>query len=294
LLYEIVRELSARVRKADVQMIADLQRKNRDLAQAYRELQEAQTALVEKERLERELELASELQQSILPHEFPDLPGFSCKARSQPARQVGGDFYDIIPLGRGRVGFIMADVSDKGMSAALYMALTRSLIHVEAKRSSSPREVLLSVNRLLLEMTKTDTFVSVFYGVLDTDHSNLRYARAGHDLPLLFSSTTGECRTLTGKGTVLGFIEEVGLEEVDVDLGPSDLLILYTDGITEARSLAGEFFGKERLRKFVNDVGGLGAGDMCDHIFEHVNHFQMGAVQHDDMALLVVKAHARS
>ena len=294
LLYEIVRELSARVRKADLQMIADLQRKNRDLAQAYRELQEAQIALVEKERLERELELASELQQSILPHEFPDLPGFSCKARSQPARQVGGDFYDIIPLGRGRVGLIIADVSDKGMSAALYMALTRSLIHVEAKRSSSPQEVLLSVNRLLLEMTKTDTFVSVFYGVLDTDHSTLRYARAGHDLPLLFSATTGECRTLTGKGTVLGFIEEVDLEEVDVGLGPSDLLVLYTDGITEARSLTGEFFGEERLRKLVNDVGGLGAGDMCDHIFEHVNHFQMGAVQHDDMALLVVKAHARS
>ena len=290
LLYGMVQELSARLRKADMQMIADLQRKNIDLTQAYRELQEAQAALVEKERLECELELARELQQSILPHEFPDLKEFSFAARSRPARQVGGDFYDVIPLSRGRVGLIMADVSDKGMSAALYMALTRSLIHAEAKRSSSPRKVLLSVHSLLLEMSQADMFVTVFYGVLDPAQSNLRYVRAGHDRPLLFSPTTGEWRFLTGKGTVLGFVEEVSLEEVDVDLRPGDLLIFYTDGITDANSPAGEFFGSERLRKTVCAAGGLGADDMCDHIFEHVDQFQTGAVQHDDMALLVVKA----
>ncbi len=292
LLYGMVQELSARLRKADMQMIADLRRKNRDLTQAYRELQEAQAALVEKERLECELELARELQQSILPHEFPDLKEFSFAARSRPARQVGGDFYDVIPLSRGRVGLIMADVSDKGMSAALYMALTRSLIHAEAKRSSSPRKVLLSVHRLLLEMSQADMFVTVFYGVLDPAQSNLRYARAGHDRPLLFSPTTGEWRFLTGKGTVLGFVEEVSLEEVGVDLHPGDLLIFYTDGITDANSPAGEFFGSERLRETVCAAGGLGADDMCDHIFEHVDQFQTGAVQHDDMALLVVKANA--
>jgi len=292
LLYGMVQELSARLRRADMQMIADLQRKNRDLTQAYRELQEAQAALVEKERLECELELARELQQSILPHEFPDLKEFSFAARSRPARQVGGDFYDVIPLSGGRVGLIMADVSDKGMSAALYMALTRSLIHAEAKRSSSPRKVLLSVHRLLLDMSQADMFVTVFYGVLDPAQSNLRYTRAGHDRPLLFSPTTGEWRFLTGKGTVLGFVEEVSLEEVSVDLRPGDLLIFYTDGITDANSPAGEFFGSERLRKTVCAAGGLGADDMCDHIFEHVDQFQTGAVQHDDMALLVVKANA--
>jgi len=292
LLYGMVQELSARLRRADMQMIADLQRKNRDLTQAYRELQEAQAALVEKERLECELELARELQQSILPHEFPDLKEFSFAARSRPARQVGGDFYDVIPLSGGRVGLIMADVSDKGMSAALYMALTRSLIHAEAKRSSSPRKVLLSVHRLLLDMSQADMFVTVFYGVLDPAQSNLRYARAGHDRPLLFSPTTGEWRFLTGKGTVLGFVEEVSLEEVSVDLRPGDLLIFYTDGITDANSPAGEFFGSERLRETVCAAGGLGADDMCDHIFEHVDQFQTGAVQHDDMALLVVKANA--
>ena len=292
LLYGMVQELSARLRRADIQMIDDLRRKNLDLTQAYHELQEAQAALVEKERLECELDLARELQQSILPHEFPDIKEFSFAARSRPARQVGGDFYDVIPLSRRRVGLIMADVSDKGMSAALYMALTRSLIHAEAKRSSSPRKVLMSVHRLLLEMSQADMFVTVFYGVIDPAQNNLRYARAGHDRPLLLSPTTGEWRFLTGEGTALGFVKEVSLEEVVVDLHPGDLLIFYTDGITDANSPTGEFFGSERLCETVCAASGLGADDMCDHIFEHVDQFQTGAVQHDDMALLVVKANA--
>ncbi|MBC8248283.1 MAG: SpoIIE family protein phosphatase [Anaerolineales bacterium] len=290
LLYQAVRVLSARLREADLQMIADLQRKNQELAQAYRELQEAQAALVEKERLERELELARELQQSILPQEFPDLPGFNCAARSRPARQVGGDFYDVIPLSGGRVGLVMADVSDKGLAAALYMALTRSLIHAEAKHSSSPRKVLLKIHRLLLEMGQADMFVTVFYGVLDPAEGTLRYARAGHDRPLLFSPITGECRFLAADGILLGYVEKVRLEEVDVHLRPGDLLVLYTDGITDANSPAGEFFGVERLREAVSAAGGLSAQDVCDLIFEHVDRFQAEAVQHDDMALLVVKA----
>jgi serine phosphatase RsbU (regulator of sigma subunit) len=291
ILYEMVREISSRLREADLQMITDLQRKNLDLARAYRELQEAQTAIIEKERLERELELARELQQSILPDKFPDLSGFSCAARSRNARQVGGDFYDIILLDRERVGLIMADVSDKGMPAALYMALTRSLIQVEAKRTSSPVKVLSNVHRLLLEMSRADMFVTVFYGVLDLTQSKLRYTRAGHDRPLLFSPETGECRFLMGKGTALGFTEEVSLEEVEVDIRPGDFLLLYTDGVTDANSQEGEFFGIERLRQTVSTAEMLSASDMCDHIFEQIDRFQAEVLQHDDMALLVVKAH---
>jgi sigma-B regulation protein RsbU (phosphoserine phosphatase) len=301
LLYQSVRTLTARLREADVKMIADLQRKNLELARAYRELQEAQAALLEKERLERELELARELQQSILPQEFPALPGFSCAARNQPAQQVGGDFYDVISLSKGRVGLVMADVSDKGMAAALYMALTRSLIHAEAKRSSSPRQVLLSVHRLLLEMTQADMFVSAFYGVLDPAQGTLRYARAGHDRPLLFSPTTGECQFLAADGMLLGCLEKVRLEEAGVNLRPGDLLVLYSDGITDANSPAGEFFGVERLRETVcaaegllaSRAAGLRARDLCDRIFEQVERFQGGATQYDDIALLVVKANAR-
>lgn len=292
LLYQSVRTLTARLREADQKMIADLRRKNLKLAQAYRELQKAQAALLEKERLERELELARELQKSILPlpQDFPDLPGFSCWARSEPARQVGGDFYDVIPLSKGRVGLVIADVSDKGMAAALYMALARSLIHAEAKRSSSPRRVLLSVHRLLLEMSQADTFVTAFYGVLDPAEGTLLYARAGHDRPLLFNPSTGECRFLAADGMLLGCFEKVNLEEISVDLRPGDVLVLYSDGITDANSPAGEFLGTERLRETVCAAGGLSAQGMCDHIFEHVDRFQGGAMQYDDMALLIVKA----
>lgn len=294
LLYRSMRVLSARLREADLQMIADLQRKNEELARAYRELQEAQAALVEKERLERELELARDLQQSILPHEFPRLPGFSFAARSRPARRVGGDFYDVISLSGGRVGLVMADVSDKGMASALYMALTRSLIRAEAKRRFSPRQVLLSVHRLLMEMTQADMFVTIFYGVLDPAQGILRYVRAGHDRPLLFSPETSECRFLAGEGMLLGLLEKVNLEEVGVDLCPGDLLVLYSDGITDANSPAGEFFGVERLQEAICGTGSLTAQDVCDLIFESVDQFQARAEQYDDMALLVMRANGET
>jgi serine phosphatase RsbU (regulator of sigma subunit) len=289
LLYQAARVLSSRLREADLHMIADLRRKNQELAQAYRELQEAQAALLEKERLEHELELARDLQRSILPQEFPDLPGVDCAARSRPAQQVGGDFYDVIPLSGGRVGLVMADVSDKGLSAALYMALARSLIRAEAGHRTSPRQVLLSTHSLLLAMTQANMFVTVFYGVLHAAQRSLRYARAGHDYPLLFNPHTGECRALTGRGVVLGCVERVNLEEVNVDLHPGELLVLYTDGITDANSIAGEFFGTERLRETVCAAGELSAQSVCDSVFERVDHFQAGAVQYDDMALLAVR-----
>jgi serine phosphatase RsbU (regulator of sigma subunit) len=289
LLYEVARVLSSRLREADVQMIADLQRKNRELAQAYRELKQAQAALIEKERLEHELDLARELQRTILPRIFPELPGASCAARSRPARQVGGDFYDVIPLGEDRLGLVMADVSDKGLSAALYMALTRSLIRAEAGHHLSPRQVLLSTNQLLLDMTQANMFVTVFYGVLELGNGTLRYARAGHDCPLLFDRHTGECRALTGRGIVLGVTEPVELEEVCVDLHPDQLLVLYTDGITDANSTDGEFFGPERLREAICASGELTAQGVCDFVFNRVDRFQGEAVQYDDMALLVLR-----
>lgn len=294
LLYHAVRVLSGRLREADQQMIADLQHKNQELAHAYRQLQEAQAALVEKKRLEQELDFARELQQSILPQTFPDAPGFGLAARSQPAWRVGGDFYDVIPLSKGRIGLVMADVSDKGMPAALYMALAHSLIHAEARHRSSPRQVLLTTHRLLLEMSQADMFVTVFYGVLEPALGKMRYTRAGHDYPLLLRPTTGECRFLTSDGAALGFVEKVGLQEDSVDLLPGDVLVLYTDGITDANSPAGEFFGVERLCDAVRSSTELSADAVCDGIFERVQGFQAGSAQYDDMALLVVKADATS
>jgi sigma-B regulation protein RsbU (phosphoserine phosphatase) len=289
LLRNALRVLSGRLREADRRMIADLRRKNEELARAYRELQEAQAALLEKERLEHELELARELQQSILPHTFPELPQASCAARSRPARQVGGDFYDVIRLRGGRVGLVIADVSDKGLAAALYMALARSLIRAEARHHASPRQVLLSTHRLLLEMTQATMFVTVFYGVLDAGQRSLRYARAGHNYPLLFRPDSDECQALAADGIVLGCVKNVDLEEASVDLHSGDVLVLYTDGITDANSSSGEFFGTERLRETVRAAGELSAQGACDLVFDRVDRFQAGTVQYDDMAVLVVR-----
>jgi sigma-B regulation protein RsbU (phosphoserine phosphatase) len=289
LLFETARVLMARLRESDLRMIGDLQRKNRELAQAYRQLQDAQAALLEKERLERELQLARDLQQSILPQTFPPVTGLQFGANNRPARQVGGDFYDVIQLGQGRVGLVMADVSDKGMPAALYMALTRSLIHAEAKRRRSPRRVLRTVHRLLREISQAEMFVTAFYGVLEAGRHTLRYARAGHDWPLLVSPSTGACQELAAPGMMLGILEDIRLEEGTVELQPGDILVLYTDGITDAQSPDGKFFGPARLRDTVCEGGALGAQDLCDAIFRSVDAFQQGTPQHDDMAVMAVK-----
>ncbi|MBN2550721.1 MAG: SpoIIE family protein phosphatase [Anaerolineales bacterium] len=288
LLFSAMEMLSARLRATDLHMIEDLQRKNQELERAYRELQQAQAALLEKERLERELELARDLQQSILPTQFPHLPGLECASRNRPARQVGGDFFDVIPLGKRRLGLVIADVSDKGMPAAIFMALSHSMIRAEARRSSSPRRVLMETHRHLLEVSQANMFVTVFYGVLDLETRSLCYVRAGHDRPLLLSPQTGECRFLTAKGILLGMIEEIELEEVTISLQPGDRLVLYTDGITDANSTSGDFFGVDRLREVVCTSASENIQEFCDAIFEQVDQFQQGANQYDDMTLLVV------
>jgi sigma-B regulation protein RsbU (phosphoserine phosphatase) len=291
LLFRTTQVLSRRLRESDLQMIADLQRKNEELARAYTELKRAQAALVEQERWERELELARQLQRSILPHEFPPIPGFTCAASSQPAHEVGGDFYDAIPLGDQRVGLVIADVSDKGMPAALYMALTRSLIRAEAKHSDSPRELLLNVHRLLMEITEGTMFVTIFHAVLDLARGRLRYVRAGHDRPLHFRPGN-DCRLLEGAGRALGIVNPVYLEEVETEVRPGDLFVMYTDGVTDATSLDGERFGVERLTAAICSAGEVAATGLHRSILSCVGAFQAGADQYDDMALMVVGVRA--
>jgi phosphoserine phosphatase RsbU/P len=288
LLFYTTQLLSSRLRQAELQLIADLQQKNRELLIAYQELQQAQAALIDKERMEHEMQLARDLQKSILPEEFPRLPGFDCAAHSVPARQVGGDFYDIFMLDKHCVGLVIADVSDKGMPAALYMALSRSLIRAEARRKESPREVLLNVHRLLLEITQSNMFVTVFYGVLDVDKHKLTYVRAGHDLPLLVRPAQDECTFLRAKGTLLGMNIPITLEEVQIDLQVGDFLVLYTDGVTDANSPSGELFGADRLRESMCALTDATAQEVCDMIFKRVEQFQTSASQYDDITAAVV------
>jgi serine phosphatase RsbU (regulator of sigma subunit) len=253
------------------------------------QLEQAQADLVTKERMERELELARQVQQSMLPQRFPEVSGYALSARNEPARQVGGDFYDVILLNNDHFGVVIADVADKGLPAALYMALTRSLLLAEARRALSPREVLENINRLLLELAAMGGFVSIFYGVVDRPARQMVYARAGHERPLLLRN--GEIRQLPGEGAVLGILEaeNLNLSEETVSLSAGDRIILFTDGLTDVADADGRFSGRARLETLLLAREELPADQICNAIFSDLASFQGQAEQFDDMTLLVLE-----
>ncbi|MFN8505144.1 SpoIIE family protein phosphatase [Kouleothrix sp.] len=278
----------ARLAPADVALVEAF------AAQAALAIQRAELidARLRQERLERELDLAREVQQSVLPRVFPRARGYSFAACNQPARSVGGDLYDVFWVGDDQIGVVIADVSGKSMPAALYMALTRSLLLAEARRERSPRAVLLSVNQLLREMGDPQMFVTVFYGVIACSTGRLTYARAGHDYPLLLRD--GEATPLGGRGIVLGAFdsETIVLSEEQLDLRAGDRLVLYTDGLTDVFAPDGERFGADRLGDLFQAHAGRDPMAFCDAVFADLAVYQGAAEQFDDMTLLVVSVGA--
>jgi serine phosphatase RsbU (regulator of sigma subunit) len=259
-----------------------------ELRDRIAQLEAAQVELAKKERMEREMELAHEVQQSVLPHTFPQIAGYQFAAQNIPARHVGGDFYDVIPLDEKQFGIAIADVSDKGMPAALYMALTRSLLLAEARRARSPQAVLTSVNQLLLEIGQQNMFVTAFYGVVDKDARSLIYARAGHDHPFLVRA--GKVHQLGGQGTLLGILDqnEFQLSEEQVQLSPGDRLILYSDGLTDIMDSNQDRFNRERFLTLVHSYANQAPDQMCAKIFADLMSYRGNAEQYDDMTLLVM------
>ncbi len=251
-------------------------------------LQAAQVELAQKERLESELELARRVQLSMLPQKFPQVPGVRFGAAYVPARQVGGDFYDVIRLDEERIALVIADVADKGMAAALYMALARSLILAESRQHDEPRVVLEKVNQLLLELGERDMFVTVFYGVLHLSRNELVYSRAGHDHPYLLRD--GRLIPLDGHGIVLGLFEpgifELSQETLAVRRG--DKLVLYTDGLADVVEPGGEMLGAERLAALIGERAADPPEALCSGLLDDLAALRRGEAQFDDMALLVV------
>ncbi len=288
--YEMLRVLSARLREAHDESIRDLKEKNLRLQEAYESLRAAQEQIIEKETLERELERAREIQESMLPAVLPRPEGFEIGVRMLPARMVGGDFYDVIRLDKHRLGLVIGDVSGKGVPAALFMALTRSLLRAMARPAAQPTRVLRRVNRHLLGMNARGMFVTVLYACLDCATGQLAYGRAGHDPPLIIDASGRVTRTELKQGQILGLFSSPALELQTLALTPGSTLLLYTDGVTEAKNQDKQFLGLEGLEALLAASPGLSAQDLCDHLVEAVVAFHGASAQADDITLLAVKA----
>lgn len=290
LAYEMVRVLSKRLTNAHNHAIADLTEKNRQLQLAYEELKAAQQQIIEKEKLERELQLAAQIQMSLLPSRLPTLPGFDFGARMVPARAVGGDLYDFIPLDESAVGIVVGDVSDKGVPAAIFMSQTHALIRAEAQRNASPYDTLSRVNSLLSEMNASGLFVTVLYGVLNGTTREFRYARAGHELPLVREPSGAVSAPPHAGGAPLAVLDTVILDEGRLHLAPGATMLLYTDGVTEARDASRAEFGSEGLEAALASTPLDGAQQLCDNLLAQIDRHRAGAPVHDDITLVAVRA----
>ncbi len=291
LAYDMVRVLSQRLNEAENLTVRDLLEKNRQLAQAYDELKAAQAQIIEKEKLEAELDVARRIQRSILPRERPRLPGFDFGMLMEPMTSVGGDFFDFIPLGDGRLGIVIGDVSDHGAPAAIFMALTYSLLRAEATRASTPGEALRRVNRHLLDMNDSGMFVTILYGILDGATREFRFVRAGHDLPLVLDARCEAIDLHLGVGQLLGVLPDPALDEQSVVLPPDGLLLMYTDGVTEAMDRDRKQFGVEGLRALLHPGGPLrvSAQGVCDAVREAVRTHTGSPAPQDDVTLVAVQ-----
>ncbi len=251
---------------------------------------------IEKEHLAKELEIAWNVQKSLLPHQAPDMPGFDIAGMCRPAKEVGGDYYDFIPIGKKKLAVIIADVSGKGIPASFYMTLTKGFIQSYMREDISPREVLINVNNQMCMTIDRRSFVTVFIAVLDLDLKKIVCVRAGHNSAIYYAQKKGESIPVKPEGIALGlrggnlFSETV--QECELQLEEGDWFILYTDGFIEAVNADSKEFGEERLMKLVAENHDRSAQSMVDTIFEKVTAYVGGGSQYDDMTIIALKTKA--
>jgi serine phosphatase RsbU (regulator of sigma subunit)/anti-sigma regulatory factor (Ser/Thr protein kinase) len=252
-------------------------------------VREQQAEAATRERYHQELEVARLIQQNFLPRELPELPGWQIAAYYRPAREVGGDFYDVIPLPDGRVGFVVGDVTDKGVPAALVMSATRSVLRASAQRLVEPGEVLERVNEHLFPDMPEKMFVTCLYGVLDPETGLLRFANAGHDLP--YVKTASGVVELRARGMPLGLMPGMRYEEKETTLEPGDSVLLHSDGVVESHAPDRDMFGFPRLKETVG--ASPGGQELIDRVLSELAAFTgPDAEQEDDITMVTLQRSA--
>jgi serine phosphatase RsbU (regulator of sigma subunit) len=239
---------------------------------------------IERERIEQELLVARRIQHALLPKDVPTVSGWEISPYYQPAREVGGDFYDFLPLADGRLGLVIGDVSGKGVPAAVLMASTRSVLRAVAQRALMPGQVLAEANEVLSADVPPSMFVTCFYGILDPSSGRFHYANAGHNLPYWrHNDLASEMRAT---GMPLGLLPGMNYEEKEAILGPGDAVLFYSDGLVEAHNAEGEMFGDRRLQSFVADRSAAGTSLIEELLVEITNFTGADGEQEDDITLV--------
>lgn len=238
-------------------------------------------------RMERELQLAHDVQTNLLPDMLPEIPGYSLAAEWQAAREMAGDFYDVFPIEQNIWGIVVADVSDKGAPAAMYMAMTRSLLRVHSGESANPAGSLLQVDQHLNAYSGSGMFVSVFYGILDITSNILTYASAGHDPPLL-RRYDGEIERLMPTGPLIGVLDDIQITNACTTFSPGDTLCVYTDGVTDALNAADEHYGAGRLEKVIANLPASSAAAQLEFLKSDLSAFIGDAPSFDDITYVML------
>ena len=248
-----------------------------------------QREMVARERFQHEIQLARQIQRTFLPERLPEFPQWDLAATWRTALQVGGDFYDVFELPDRRLGLLIADVSDKGIPAALFMALTRTLVRAAVLDTNSPAEVMRRVNGLIIPDNREEMFVTAVYGVLSLDNGNFTYANAGHNPPIWMCGGTHKLESLHRTGAALGVIEDTEFTERTIPLGIGDTLLFYTDGLTEAFSPEDETFGVENLENAMSSADNPSARGLLDLLESAVDKFMGSLPPSDDLTMLAIQ-----
>ncbi|MBD3414085.1 MAG: SpoIIE family protein phosphatase [Candidatus Aminicenantes bacterium] len=268
-----------------------------DLAHSFntmtRAVQKGRQEAVLRAHLEGELKTARKIQERLLPHEMPQFPGFEIAGTSIPSKQVGGDYFDFLDLGKGRLGIAIADVSGKGIPAALLMANLQASFHSQSMESQKVGEVATRINNMIVKSTDSNMFVTFFYGLLDRNQSTFTSTNAGHNPPVLLKANKTIQRLEQG-GLVLGFLPDQKYKQQTTTLNPGDILVFFTDGITEARTPETKMdeeklFGEDRLIQVIRDHASLSAREIQAAILQAVSSHTKNKPQDDDITLIVIK-----